>query len=670
MTAPLWLNLGGPVADTTFAEFLAWPDRTEHVLVEADPSITLTGWTATGGSYPTTYQVSRPRLVQTTEVPGGLYAPVLGVTEEATALTSRPSIALVEANPGSWYWDEAAGVLYVHSTTGASPASFVHVEAIVRLYLGTAPVVLNRTASDPATGVYYHPWLRGDLPEIASMVEDLLHGTKIIPDGSVTFTNGHGAWHALIAPDGPWNWKNRTITCLVGGVFNGRTLTRAQYATMATMRVEDVAADEERCAFTLTPVTRATVRQVPVTSFDEATYPALGDGVRGAKKWIGYGRATMPPDLTDTTGHGVYTIADAASQTLFAVHQVWAIDKSTGEWTSLTEGLHYSVDLVACTLTILDAAYRWQDVRLAVDVTGKPDGSGGYLRTFAAIVQDLLVTFLGVATDAIDTEAFTAAAVEGAAEEIACWVKDPREIASLFTTSEPATPSLGRSVMGTVQQSSAGQWTCRLYTPAVPEALTALRKEDFTRFTPAPQFQTVYAGVQVYYNYDAVRGQWSVVEETDPATTYRTKSTDVLPIYTFLRSAGAARALAQRYLLLAGKVLTTAAFEERGARLAQHIAGDKVRVTFSPAPSAAGAYVDKPFEITELRLRFAPKLGVSGVLNDIRDLGGKVGRWMDAAAPNWASATDLERQSSGFWTDANGLADSGDPTSGGRSLWW
>jgi hypothetical protein len=95
-----------------------------------------------------------------------------------------------------------------------------------------------------------------------------------------------------------------------------------------------------------------------------------------------------------------------------------------------------------------------------------------------------------------------------------------------------------------------------------------------------------------------------------------------------------------------------------------------VYVTYSPAPSVAGAYVSQPFEVLDLTVRYAPKVTVSGILGDLRGLGGRIGRWTDPAAPDWASATEEERLASGFWTDANGFADGADSMSRNRSLWW
>ncbi len=176
--------------------------------------------------------------------------------------------------------------------------------------------------------------------------------------------------------------------------------------------------------------------------------------------------------------------------------------------------------------------------------------------------------------------------------------------------------------------------------------------------------------MRVFYNYDHARAAWSVVEKDDPVTRYRTGSRDRADLYTYLRTKADAQRLAERYQIIAGGVTVEATFVERGALLAQKEAGGKTFVTYAPAPAVGGAYENHPFEILEMSLVMAPKLGVSGRLGNFHGLGGRIGRWMESTAPTWAAATALQRQVSGFWTDSNGLADPADAASANQSIWF
>src|SRR6185295_1848662 len=114
------------------------------------------------------------------------------------------------------------------------------------------------------------------------------------------------------------------------GKYASAQLDRPDFVSVATMLVEDVAADEEAATVRLSPLPRLLDAEIPPTPFIRSDYPNLGDGVSGTRKWLGWGRSTIKPDLTDTSANGVWTVADAAYQQLFAVHDVVAIAKSGG----------------------------------------------------------------------------------------------------------------------------------------------------------------------------------------------------------------------------------------------------------------------------------------------------------------------------------------------------
>ncbi len=676
---PLSFDTGG-VGGDAFEGFIAWPDREVIVIVECTPVLRLSGWTATGGGSPNVYQIALPAFIQGDRIPGGVYRRCVGVRENGTDLAIQSGITAVNANPLSWFWDEPAGQLYVRTSSGSDPDLFTVYQAFVTFYMGSKGVVLNLADGEPNTGVYYQPWLVGELPRLSQQVEDILFGAKTTETGDVSFTNGHGFWYPLVAPNGDYTWKNKRVRFLVGGSANNVTLLRSQFVPIASMLIEDLAADEERCVLTLKPLSKRLDIEVPITPYFTSTYPNLGSGVSGTKKWVGYGRARIRPDLTDTSGvghlevgipdYGLWTIADASVQTLFAVHSVQAIEKTTGVRTTLTAGTHYAVDLGVCTLIVTASAYPWQDYDLEIDVTGKPDGVGSYFQTFGAIVRDLLTTFANVTTAELDLSSFAQAELD-APEELALWIKSPRSLASMLSTSEAGLASLERSVNGYVLQTLDGLWTCRIWSPGSDSqaGLPTLRKEDFARFQPQPKLEAVFATTRVHFDYNHARDEWAIQEDTDAEVQYLAETTDRLDIHTFLRHPGDALNLAQRYQFISGAVALEIEFEERGIKLSQAIAGGRLLVTYDPAPDVTGRFQDKLFELIRLDIAFDPELKISGRLGDLRGVA-DVGQWAADTAPNWLTATPAERHSAGFWTDDAGLIDPADPTSQNRSLWW
>ena len=655
----------------SFADLLAASERRPVVLCEMTPSLVLGGFTAVGGAAPNTYQISLPRAILQSSFQGGIYRRCVGVRENNTDLTERASLAQVDANASSWYWDESAELLYVRTSSGADPDTFTAYQAFVTFYFSDTGITLNRTDGNPSTGVYHQPWLIGGAPKLTSEVEDLLFGVKLSQTGDVAFSNAHGFWNTLIARNSDYVWKNKKARFYLGGEYNGQSLLRSEYQPLVTMLIEDVSADELECRFTLKPLAKRLERQVPVTPFFTSTYPNLGDGVEGTKKWIGYGRATIRPDLTDTTvSQGKWTIADAAYQTLFAVHAAYAVHKTTGARTTLTVTVDYTVDLAACTLTVVNATYNFANYYIEVDVTGKPDGAGSYYKTFGTIVKDLLQTFAGEIAADLDTASFTQADID-APQELSVWLKNPRSLASILATDELGQPSLERSVMGTVQQTLEGKWTVSIFDPGYDSAtVTRLRREDFAKFLPEPKLESVFSTTNVYYDKDHSTGNWPVAQATDARVQYLSETQDFVDIYTFLRSSSDALTLAQRFQFIAGGVSLEVEFEERGAKLAAHRAGQKVLVTYGPAPDATGVFTEKAFELVRLDKNFSPVVTIAGRLGDLRGIAGMLGHWVDSAAPDWSAANASERANSGFWSDASGFVDPADGSTRDIRVWW
>lgn len=655
----------------TFAEFKAWPDRTEIAVAEVSALVTdagglsLTGWTATGG-HANTYQIA---IGNRTAAVGGLstlYRRVTGVRINAIELSARSSIASVDANAGSWYWDEAAGVLYAR-TPGAAvdPDTLASVAARVTFYVSTAPLVLELVDGNASSAIFFDPIVApSEGPAHVEEVDDVLSGRKTSIGGDLTLANDGGAWLPLVALESGYTFKGQRVIYRVGGSYRGQALAYSEFSTIGTMVVEDVTATESACVFALRPVLHLADITIPATPCFEAEYPALGDGVRGQFKPLIYGRAWVRPLLTDTNGAGVWTVADAAYQNLTAVHAVEAVAKSDGSIAGLSPGVDYTANLTACTITIAAARFSHLTHTIRCDVTGKTaitggaTGARGYLSTFAEIVEDLIRTFVGAPSTEIDAAGFAEAQAD-ARQELAVVLTSPRSLASVIATAEDGQPSMERSVNATVQQTRAGLWTARVWDPiADTTTLPALRREDLAEFTPLPRLEKTTTAVRVFYQFDGRSETYAAVERIDQGRRTLTGVTDRRDVYTFLRTPGDAEAMAKRYEALEAFCGLEIDFAERGTLLALSTVAERVAVTYAPAPHVSGAYVGRVFALTRLARGYAPRMTVAGQLRDVDRVTNRVGRWKSSGAPNYASASAAQRAASGFWF-ASGGAPSG-----------
>ena len=179
----------------TFSEFIAWDDREEILVATPNALLTLTGWVSAGGGFTNTYKVTVGN--QTTPPAGhaSMYRRVVGVREAAVELTAQTSIANVDANAGSWYWDEAGATLYVR-TTGAAvdPDTRSVVAARIRFFLATTSIVLNRVDGDATTGQFYEGALAASGPIATQEATDRVSGQAL------SWAGGGGVARSDISP--------------------------------------------------------------------------------------------------------------------------------------------------------------------------------------------------------------------------------------------------------------------------------------------------------------------------------------------------------------------------------------------------------------------------------------------------------------------------------------
>ena len=132
---------------------------------------------------------------------------VIDVKENGVSLTSRASIALVDANAGSYFFDSDNERVYVH-TTGSADAHTVTIQAILRFYYANRDRKLNNQ--------YYEPRLQS-APNLSLRIESKFTGISQISGGTFTFVNGDGFYDDLAN----LQWDAGFVTLKLGTTLNG-----------------------------------------------------------------------------------------------------------------------------------------------------------------------------------------------------------------------------------------------------------------------------------------------------------------------------------------------------------------------------------------------------------------------------------------------------------------
>jgi hypothetical protein len=581
----------------------------------------------------------------------------------STKLVAVATAAACDATANSYYWDSAAGLLYVHDALG-DPSNEDAVVGFFNLYFSTADITLTVNGLD----IPFAPLLEDKTAVSLDMqAEDPLFGVKTIQQGTLSIVNYNGFLSRLYAQ---YFWKNKKVQVYLGGAYNGRLLPFSEYRLLNTWLLADIAPGEFVTSIKLVSQTGVLQKQLPVTPYLQADVPDADNGVIGSFVPLLWGRATVKPDLIDASGLGIYRIADPTYQTLFSVDAVKGVSKNTGATVGL-QPTDYVVSLTACTVTITNPTYAANLYDIHVTATGKPDGGGGYIRTWADIVVDILVTFGNQNITRDFDLASLAAAQNSAPAELSLYLKTQVDILSIFQSGGQQ-PSLERSVMARLDTNAQGQWVFRVW--SAPTQFThadiTLLQQDFLTFEPRPKLDSVFYKVIVLYDFDYARNEWQTVTATSSETRYANTTEDVVFIYTNLKSFNDANVVAQRYRYLWSQIPLEIVADEVGIKTLDSHVGAVASVFYSPAPNIAKAFNGDLFTITGLKQVFSKPPRMTVVLNNLRGAPGNIGFWTDPTAPTWLSASFEQRLSQGFWTDSIGRADSSDPTSQRVSLWW
>jgi hypothetical protein len=504
-------------------------------------------------------------------------------------------------------------------------------------------------------------------------VEDPLFGVKRIPDGMIELLNYNGFMSRFYQR---YRWKNKQMQILLGGSYNNLELDFDEYKPLGVYLVEDIAPNEDAVQLKLVGQQSALQKIVPITVYSEDEYPNAASGLWGTYKPLWYGVNTVRPDLIDGGTEeepipGMYLLADPDYQTMFDVSAVMAQNRTTGQVVGLSAGSDFTYLSSGNLLVITNSDYRHQDYEIIVTATGKPTPDNtDYLHMFAEIVFDLVTNFTNITEDDFDLE-LACQCLSDNTDELGVYIKNPITLLELLQNQQEGSPSLERSAMGVLDMMETGQWRLRIWSSSFnPTTLPTLVKQDFELFIPRTKLESVFYRVEVYYDYNYARNEWKMVYATNPSTRFGDESEEVLKVYTHLRRIDSAQRLAQRYRFLSSTIPLQVQCTEVGVKMINQRAGDKVVVTYAPAPSLQKSFERELFEIESIVQTFSKPPRVEFRLGNLRGIGRSIGFWTAPTAPRYEDATTGERSQSGFWSDTDGRVDPDDPSSENVSRWW
>jgi len=285
-----------------------------------------------------------------------------------TTLTQRTNTFDVENNAGSWYSDGT--YVYVRPAAGQSIYTWTY-RATVQFYFSSKPKNFN--------GAHYDPRLT-QVPNLSLRIEPRFSGVGQIGSGTATLINSDGYFDALDS----LQWDAGTATFRMGVDTNAATMAYSEYIKIGTWNVEATDKDEEDFKLKLREPKTGMDKQLPLTVYDQTTYPNIKPEDVGRPIPRAYGKILgAKPVLIDATlkkfkvaGHAIHSFDAVRIQIDNGWEQVpfASTDATNGEFT-------------------LGNAWA-NNEPVSVDFWGMKNSDGTVMVNCADIVEDLL-TYAG-----------------------------------------------------------------------------------------------------------------------------------------------------------------------------------------------------------------------------------------------------------------------------------
>lgn len=674
---------------TTLSDRLDFPNLKKIVLAEVTAGLALRFWTLrTGCAY--TWEATTDLRV--TSVKGN-----------GVPLTLRDSAPLVEANAGSYYWDQAAGKVYAHPTGSVSPYTQT-VQAIVLFCWATQPRIYN--------GIYYEDRI-SSLPTLSQRIEAKFGDPGQIGNGSVTFRNNDGYFDRLtdlqwdagrvtlkLGADDPMLSASATGAAISDGATTDTALDGALTDTLGDGALIDLGAavafpvhaqmayadfeqlgvwvfrkwdlNEEEFTASIEEPKGNLKKKIPLEFYDRATYPNIAESAIGKPIPRSYGRVyDVEPVCIDTTarqfkvaGHAVHSLAG-----------VRVFDGATSAWNDVPFA---TTDEANGEFTLAGADWDG-DAQVAVDLIGRMRDSGDPMDNWSDVLDDLL-RYVGETDATINTTAFAAARtalILGTDSDLVdvsrCRVSlDLRETVELYDVVTRCNAAVGAYI----QTGFDGKFRLDVFEPAAGETAVLFDDSSIKSFVEEVNAETIYSKVRALYQRRTAQDYSQITLQERAEAQYLQGSASAV-----LREFGEplpldltadAEYVAQRTLIAEGERVRV--WKSRLSHRAWTLMpGQYVRIDWT-----RGA-INSVFEVLEVRRNLSDTKWVEVTLGNLHGFGDNVGFLTDdaptfpaslgggsCAAWDDAWAADLKRwarQNVAFVTDDYGFADTTDADS-------
>jgi len=435
------------------ADEIAKPSIATVFLVEHTAAVWLRAWVLTT-SQSITYEIpfSHHGFASAADLT------VEGVKEDGTALTSQSSVANVESNPGSYYYDSAN--FKIHVSSGSGDVFDNEIVATVKLSFANRSKTINSR--------YYAPRVL-NVPDLSLRIEPDYSDPVQIGGGSLSYSNADGFFDALVDVD----WQGGEVNILLGAEdIGGPAMAFGDYEQIGKWLVDSWQADRETLDFELLEHKSSGERKLPIERYTRADYPALSTDLEGKPIPLAFGTVYGVEAASIDPGSRQFKLASHAIRQILEVR---VKDSDSEAWIVVqTE----TQDLANAEFTL--AASDWDDNRdVSVDFEGMKDNDGWLLSCAPDVIEKLLDN-IGEIT--LDTTAFANVKSEMTVGTSRYGRPKYAPEISLYIAEEmPALEAIGKvneAARTYVFSDATGQWTIGRFLPIAGESATWINGDN------------------------------------------------------------------------------------------------------------------------------------------------------------------------------------------------
>lgn len=584
---------------------------------------------------------------------------IIAVKCNGTSFTQRSSIADVESNGNSFYWDRGTSKLY--AAGNADETLFgKSIIAVSKIDLATKEKVFSN--------VYYDPRITS-VPKLSMRIEETFGGVGQISIGSLSVANADGAFDSRA--NYLWNNADTKVTLKLGYDTATEDMAYGSYANFGVWGVEDWEVGDMEARLSLKERKARLDVDVPLERFDSTTYPNLdaddvGEPIPRAYGAIYGARPILIDESTKT-----FKVANHAIKSLdeirLLIDEVWTTSSFTTK--DLDNG-EFTCD-------------GWQDgYEVSVDFNGRKNDDGSLMNNAADIVEDLL-EYVGITAAEIDSTAKTAAYnsldfglnsddTRKTARAISLYLDGSQKLVDVISKINAAVGSF-------LFVDASGKFHFKVFEPVVGEGLTIYDETDCLAFLPQVEKGDTASKVFLRYAHRREDDWWRLTTQERTANQYELPVVSAEVLDKEIEEISAkddAEYWAQRYLVSDGRPrkLYKVSLPAKAMAL---LPGDQIHVKNTRRT------FDEILECLSIEIDWGQGM-VRLLCGDLRGWGRDSGHWVADAdtlptrfanlagygsgSLAWNASWDDEikawaRQNVGYWTDANGFANSSDPDS-------